>query len=382
MGTSKRSGCALRDARGPRPGRHDDRGAEEYEPTITSGTTITPVWTTRTSSPRRRGVRRPPVDGGNNDLPSTGRPCTSSWPTRCGPAMRRPTTPVRRRADGDAIVVNKMDSASRSGRGAAPTIDELNPRDRRQGQQRVSVDDPGLIPQAGARRRGRPDAHPRRDEVRGRVVAPERRRGEIVDRGHGPSARSTTRSKYDVGPSCPDGVLGGPAREMERISTRRRPTCRRRDVRSDLRRVIRIDKPAVRVRYDLEVLSDSPKLDRSRPGPAIDPTGGRLGSARVPRDPVPRTLQACRYASWSTTSTGSRIGSRRSFASAHYSRTSSYSTRPGPAALCGRFAKASNAGSPRPLVATASPGQERRAGAGAMADHRAPAASVPEVRRP
>ena len=69
-----------------------------------------------------------------------------------------------------------------------------------------------------------------------------------------------TFRKYDVGPVLPAmGYSDGQLAEMEKIIDSAEA-----DVvigtPIDLRRVIEIRKPAVRVRYDLEVLPDSPSL--------------------------------------------------------------------------------------------------------------------------
>ena len=81
-------------------------------------------------------------------------------------------------------------------------------------------------------------------------------------RGRGPSARSTRRSASTTsGPVLPAmGYSEGQLAEMEKIIDAADVDIVVIGTPIDLRRVIDISKPAVRVRYDLEVLPDSPTL--------------------------------------------------------------------------------------------------------------------------
>ena len=70
-----------------------------------------------------------------------------------------------------------------------------------------------------------------------------------------------TFRKYDVGPVLPAmGYSDGQLAEMEKIIDSAEADVVVIGTPIDLRRVIEIRKPAVRVRYDLEVLPDSPSL--------------------------------------------------------------------------------------------------------------------------
>jgi predicted GTPase len=70
-----------------------------------------------------------------------------------------------------------------------------------------------------------------------------------------------TFRKYDVGPVLPAmGYSDGQLAEMEKIIDSAEADVVVIGTPIDLRRVIEIRKPAVRVRYDLEVLPNSPSL--------------------------------------------------------------------------------------------------------------------------
>jgi predicted GTPase len=70
-----------------------------------------------------------------------------------------------------------------------------------------------------------------------------------------------TFRRYDVGPVLPAmGYSDGQLAEMEKIIDTAEADVVVIGTPIDLRRVIEIRKPAVRVRYDLEVLPDSPSL--------------------------------------------------------------------------------------------------------------------------
>jgi predicted GTPase len=241
---------------------------EEYEPHITSGTVI------------YAGVDYGDIlaqaqeecdvllwDGGNNDLPFY-RPTVHvvvADPLRVGHEMAyHPGEANLRMAD--VIVINKVDSASTEQLGALEdTIKAVN-----QGatvvraNSKVTVDDPGAI--AGKRvlvvEDGPTLTHG--DMKYGAGVVAARRMGasEIVDpRPWAVGTIDETFRKYDVGPVLPAmGYSDGQLAEMEKIIAAADADVVVIGTPIDLRSVISIDKPAVRVRYDLEVLPDSPTL--------------------------------------------------------------------------------------------------------------------------
>ena len=95
------------------------------------------------------------------------------------------------------------------------------------------------------------------------VVAAERLgAAEIVDpRPWAIGTIAETFAKYDVGHVLPAmGYSEGQLDEMAKIIDAADVDLVVIGTPIDLRHVIRIDKPAVRVRYDLEVLPDSPQL--------------------------------------------------------------------------------------------------------------------------
>jgi predicted GTPase len=98
----------------------------------------------------------------------------------------------------------------------------------------------------------------------GAGVVAARRMGasEIVDpRPWAVGTIDETFRKYDVGPVLPAmGYSDGQLAEMEKIIAAADADVVVIGTPIDLRSVISIDKPAVRVRYDLEVLPDSPTL--------------------------------------------------------------------------------------------------------------------------
>jgi predicted GTPase len=95
------------------------------------------------------------------------------------------------------------------------------------------------------------------------VVAAQRGgAAEIVDpRPWAVGTLEETFRKYDVGPLLPAmGYSDGQLAEMEKIIDSADVDLVIIGTPIDLRRVINISKPAVRVRYDLEVLPGSPSL--------------------------------------------------------------------------------------------------------------------------
>jgi len=241
---------------------------EEYEPHITSGTVI------------YAGVDYGDIlaqaqeecdvllwDGGNNDLPFY-RPTVHvvvADPLRVGHEMAyHPGEANLRMAD--VIVINKVDSASTEQLGALEdTIRAVNPGATVvRANSKVTVDDPSAI--AGKRvlvvEDGPTLTHG--DMKYGAGVVAARRMGasEIVDpRPWAIGTIDETFRKYDVGPVLPAmGYSDGQLAEMEKIIAAADVDVVVIGTPIDLRSVISIDKPAVRVRYDLEVLPDSPTL--------------------------------------------------------------------------------------------------------------------------
>jgi predicted GTPase len=96
----------------------------------------------------------------------------------------------------------------------------------------------------------------------GVVAARANGAAEIVDpRPWAVGTIEETFRKYDVGPVLPAmGYSDGQLAEMEKIIDAAEVDLVVIGTPIDLRRVINVSKPAVRVRYDLEVLPDSPQL--------------------------------------------------------------------------------------------------------------------------
>ena len=241
---------------------------EEYEPHITSGTII------------YAGVDYADIlaqaqeecdvllwDGGNNDLPFY-RPTVSvvvADPLRAGHETTYfPGETNIRMAD--VIVINKVDSASTEQMGQLEdTIRAVNPGATVvKANSRVTVDDPGSI--AGKRvlviEDGPTLTHGEMKFGAGVVAARLNGAAEIVDpRPWAVGTIDETFRKYDVGPVLPAmGYSEGQLAEMEKIIDAAEVDLIVIGTPIDLRRVITISKPAVRVRYDLEVLPDSPQL--------------------------------------------------------------------------------------------------------------------------
>ena len=241
---------------------------EEYEPHITSGTII------------YAGVDYADIlaqaqeecdvllwDGGNNDLPFY-RPTVSivvADPLRAGHEMTYfPGETNIRMAD--VIVINKVDSASTEQVGQLEdTIRAVNPRATVvKANSRITVDDPGAI--NGKRvlvvEDGPTLTHGEMKFGAGVVAARLNGAAEIVDpRPWAVGTIDETFRKYDVGPVLPAmGYSDGQLSEMEKIIDAADVDLVVIGTPIDLRRVISISKPAVRVRYDLDVLPDSPQL--------------------------------------------------------------------------------------------------------------------------
>jgi predicted GTPase len=241
---------------------------EEYEPHITSGTVI------------YAGVDYGDIleqaqaecdvllwDGGNNDLPfyAPDVHVVVADPLRAGhETSYHPGEANLRMAD--AIVINKMDSATQEQASALmDTIRELNPTATVvRANSRVTVDDPRVI--EGKRvlvvEDGPTLTHGDMKFGAGVVAAKAHGAAEIVDpRPWAIGTIDETFRKYDVGPVLPAmGYSNGQLAEMQKIIDSAEADVVVIGTPIDLRSVIEIRKPAVRVRYDLEVLPDSPTL--------------------------------------------------------------------------------------------------------------------------
>jgi len=251
---------------------------EEYEPHIASGTVI------------YAGVDYGEIleqaqaecdvllwDGGNNDLPfyAPDVHVVVADPLRAGhETSYHPGEANLRMAD--AIVINKMDSASIDQVNALmATIHQVNHGATVvKANSRVTVDDPSVI--AGKRvlvvEDGPTLTHGDMKFGAGVVAARAQGADEIVDpRPWAIGTIDETFRKYDVGPVLPAmGYSNGQLAEMEKIIDTAEADVVVIGTPIDLRRVIEIRKPAVRVRYDLDVLPDSPSL--------LDVLGPVLGS--------------------------------------------------------------------------------------------------------
>jgi len=242
---------------------------EEYEPHITSGTII------------YAGVDYQDIleqaqqecdvllwDGGNNDLPfyDPDVHVVVADPLRAGHETRyHPGEANLRMAD--VVVVNKMDSASAEQVDALMgTIREVSPRATVvKANSRVTVDDPTAI--AGKRvlvvEDGPTLTHGDMKYGAGVVAARAHGAAEIVDpRPWATGTIEETFQKYDVGPVLPAmGYSDEQLEEMQKTIDAADADLVVIGTPIDLRHVIEIRKPAVRVSYDLEVLPDSPSLE-------------------------------------------------------------------------------------------------------------------------
>jgi predicted GTPase len=241
---------------------------EEYEPHITAGTII------------YAGVDYGQIleqaqaecdvllwDGGNNDLPFY-KPdihIVVADPLRAGHETSYYPGEVNLRM-ADVIVINKMDSASTEQVNALmDTIHQTNPDATViKANSRVTVDDPDAI--KGKRvlviEDGPTLTHGEMKFGAGVVAARAHGAAEIVDpRPWAIGTIAETFLKYDVGPVLPAmGYSKGQLAEMEEIIDAADVDVVVIGTPIDLRAVIDIRKPAIRVRYDLEVLPGSPSL--------------------------------------------------------------------------------------------------------------------------
>jgi predicted GTPase len=240
---------------------------EEYEPHIASGTVI------------YAGVDYGEIllqaqaeadvvlwDGGNNDLPFY-RPTVHIAlvdPLRAGHELRyHPGETNLRMAD--VVIVNKMDSAEPDQVAQLDaTIARVNPAATVvHANSTVTVDD-------GESLRGKrvlvvedgPTLTHGEMKIGAGVVAAQRGGAEIVDpRPWAVGTIEETFRKYDVGAVLPAmGYSEGQLAEMEKIIDAAEVDLVVIGTPIDLRRVIDIRKPAVRVRYDLDIIDGEPTL--------------------------------------------------------------------------------------------------------------------------
>ena len=241
---------------------------EEYEPHITSGTIIYAGVDYGDILERAQAECDVLLwDGGNNDLPfyAPDVHVVVADPLRAGhETSYHPGEANLRMAD--VIVINKMDSAAiEQVNQLMDTIRELNPTATVvRANSRVTVDDPEAIrgKRALVVEDGPTLTHGEMKFGAGVVAARTHGAAEIVDpRPWAVGSIAETFRKYDVGPVLPAmGYSDGQLAEMAQIIDSAEVDVVVIGTPIDLRRVIEISKPAVRVRYYLEVLPDSPSL--------------------------------------------------------------------------------------------------------------------------
>jgi predicted GTPase len=241
---------------------------EEYEPHIASGTVI--YAGVDYGDILEQAQQEADVvlwDGGNNDLPFY-RPTVHVVlvdPLRVGHELHyHPGEANLRRAD--VVLINKMDSATpEQVAELEATIAEVNPSATVvRANSAVSVDDPAAI--EGKRvlvvEDGPTLTHGEMKIGAGVVAAQRHGAAEIVDpRPWAIGTIAETFARYDVGHVLPAmGYSDGQLAEMSKIIADADADVVVVGTPIDLRRVIEIDKPAVRVRYDLEILPGEPTL--------------------------------------------------------------------------------------------------------------------------
>jgi predicted GTPase len=241
---------------------------EEYEPHITSGTVIYAGVDYGAILEQAQAEADVLLwDGGNNDLPFY-RP--DVWialvdPLRAGHELRYHPGEANLRAAG-VIIVNKMDSATPEEISQIDaTIAEVNPTAMVvKANSKVTADDPDAI--AGKRvlvvEDGPTLTHGEMKIGAGVVAARRAGAAEIVDpRPWAFGTLAETFEKYDVGAVLPAmGYSDGQLAEMAKIIDAADVDLVVIGTPIDLRKVVDISKPAVRVRYDLDVLPESPQL--------------------------------------------------------------------------------------------------------------------------
>jgi predicted GTPase len=241
---------------------------EEYEPHITSGTIIYAGVDYGQILERAQAECDVLLwDGGNNDL-SFYKPDLNivvADPLRAGHETSYYPGEVNLRM-ADVIVVNKMDSATpEQVKALLDTIHQTNPDATViKANSRVTVDDPEAI--RGKRvlvvEDGPTLTHGEMKFGAGVVAARALGASEIVDpRPWAIGTIAETFLKYDVGPVLPAmGYSEGQLSEMEQIIDAADVDVVVIGTPIDLRAVLDIRKPAIRVQYNLEVLPDSPSL--------------------------------------------------------------------------------------------------------------------------
>jgi predicted GTPase len=241
---------------------------EEYEPHITSGTVIYAGVDYGEILEQAQAECDVLVwDGGNNDLPFyvPDVHVVVADPLRAGhETSYHPGEANLRMAD--VVVINKMDSASdEQVHTLTETIERVNPGATIvRANSAVSVEDPEGV--AGKRvlvvEDGPTLTHGDMKFGAGVVAARAHGAREVVDpRPWAVGTIEETFRKYEVGPVLPAmGYSDEQLRELEKIIDAADVDLVVIGTPIDLRRVIEIRKPAVRVRYDLDVLPGSPSL--------------------------------------------------------------------------------------------------------------------------
>jgi predicted GTPase len=241
---------------------------EEYEPHITSGTVIYAGVDYGAILQQAQAECDVLVwDGGNNDMPFY---TPDVWialvdPLRAGHEITYHPGEVNLRG-ADVVLINKMDSATPEQVAQLErTIAEANPSATvAKANSLVTCDDPDAI--AGKRvlvvEDGPTLTHGEMKIGAGVVAAQRLGAAEIVDpRPWAIGSIAETFEKYDVGSVLPAmGYSQGQLDEMAKIIDAADVDVVVIGTPIDLRSVIEISKPAVRVRYDLEMLPDSPQL--------------------------------------------------------------------------------------------------------------------------
>lgn len=241
---------------------------EEYEPHINAGTIVyAGVDYAAILAQAQKECDVLLWDGGNNDLPFY-RPTIAivvADPLRAGhETTYHPGEANLRMAD--VIVINKMDSAT-PGQVVEleATIAELNPSATVvRANSLVTVEDPSAI--KGKRvlvvEDGPTLTHGEMKFGAGVVAAERNGAAEIVDpRRWATGTLLATYEKYDVGPVLPAmGYAPVQLEEMQKMITDSDVDAVVIASPIDLRALIQIDKPAVRVRYDLEEMPGSPTI--------------------------------------------------------------------------------------------------------------------------
>jgi predicted GTPase len=241
---------------------------EEYEPHITSGTVIYAGVDYGAILEQAQAEADVLLwDGGNNDLPFY---TPDVWitlvdPLRAGHELAYHPGEANLRA-ADVIVVNKMDSATPEQVAKLDaTIRRVNPTATVvKANSKVTVDDPEAI--RGKRvlvvEDGPTLTHGSMKIGAGVVAARRNGASEVVDpRPWAFGTIAETFEKYEVGAVLPAmGYSDGQLAEMAKIIDAAEVDLVVIGTPIDLRRVIEIHKPAVRVRYDLDVLAESPQL--------------------------------------------------------------------------------------------------------------------------